>query len=103
MFHGDRTTKWCTRQQLERFGKSCMFGHTHRVQNWCKRDLKATEAAWTIGCLCDLEPHYGDSQAVDWAQGFVVIVWDDEFKHYNVIQLRIHWGTCATPWGILKS
>jgi len=104
--HGDRCTKWVTRQMLERYGKSVIFGHTHRVQNWVKRDLKATEAAWSIGCLCDVNPHYGDSLAVDWAQGLVLLVADgppEEVNHFNVIQLRIHWGNCTTPWGTIKA
>jgi UDP-2,3-diacylglucosamine pyrophosphatase LpxH len=104
--HGDRSTKWVTRQMLERYGKSVLFGHTHRVQNWVKRDLKATEAAWSIGCLCDLDPHYGDSVVEDWAQGLAVVVSDgppDKSDHFNVIQLRIHWGICVTPWGTIKA
>lgn len=104
--HGDRCTKWATRQMLERYGKSVIFGHTHRVQNWVKRDLKATEAAWNIGCLCDMNPHYGDSLAVDWAQGLAVVISDGppgKAEHWNVIQLRIHWGMCSTPWGIIKA
>lgn len=103
--HGDRTTIWAARQILQRYGKSTIFGHTHRVQNFVKRDLKATEGAWNIGCLCDLNPHYGDSTAVDWAQGFALVLYDDHpsrSDHFIVIQLRIHWGNCVTPWGTIK-
>lgn len=105
--HGNRTTKWAARAMLEQYGRSVIFGDTHRVQNYVKRDMKATEAAWNIGCMCDLNPHYGDQNAaIDWAQGFALVIHDDHHSvasHFNVIQLRIHWGICVTPWGTIKA
>jgi DNA-binding CsgD family transcriptional regulator len=100
--HGIYAGKWAVRQILEKYGKSVIFGHTHRIGNWTKRDLKATEASWMIGCLCDLNPHYGDSMAVDWANGFAVLLETEDLDHWALIQLRIHWGRCMTPWGELR-
>jgi len=101
--HGDRTTIWVTRGMLERYGKSSMFGHTHRIQNFTKTDLVGTIAAWNIGCMCDLHPHYKYSNATNWAQGFAVVYWSDDRKWFHVEQIRIHDGKAMTPWGLLTA
>lgn len=106
--HGDRTNIWVTRSNLERYGKSCMFGHTHRIQNFTKTDLNGTDSAWNIGCMCDLNPHYQYTSAVNWAQGFAIIFFSEDRQFYHVEQIRIHHTpdgrACAmTPWGLLVS
>jgi|TARA_A100001037_G_scaffold38421_1_gene29579 DNA-binding Lrp family transcriptional regulator len=90
--HGDLTSKHTANAMIGKYGKSVMFGHMHRIQNFTKRDLKGQESGWCIGCLCDLDPHY--NIFADWHQGFAIVHWkkikDDWF--YDVEQVRIHDG-----------
>jgi hypothetical protein len=90
--HGDLTSKHTAMAMMGKYGKSVMFGHMHRIQNFTKRDLKGQESGWCIGCLCDLNPHY--SIFADWHQGFAVVHWKkvDGQWLYDVEQVRIHNG-----------
>lgn len=92
VMHGYKTNKWVTRGTLEAYGKSAMFGHTHRIQSFTKRDLAGTDAAWNIGCLCTLNPDW--RQHTDWAHGFAVVTWRklNDAWLFNVEQIRIHDG-----------
>lgn len=90
--HGDRANKYVSRSMLEKYGKNVIFGHKHQIQSWTKRDLKGQEAAWCIGCLSVLDPHY-DSFA-NWQHGFAVVTWHDGL--FDVEQVRIHDG--RTIW-----
>ena len=86
--HGSFTNKYVARSTMEKYGKSVIFGHMHRVQNFTKRDLKGQEGGWCIGCLCTLDPHY--EPFADWHHGFAVVNWHDDL--FNVEQVRIHNG-----------
>lgn len=91
--HGDRTSRWVSRSMMEKYGKSVMFGHVHRIQNWTARNLKGQEAGWSIGCLCDINPHY--LSYADWHQGFAVVEWSKDKDLgwlFDVHQIRIHEG-----------
>lgn len=90
--HGIHTNKYVARSTMEKYGKSVIFGHMHRIQNYTKRDLKGQEAGWCVGCLCTLNPHY--EPFADWHQGFAVVNWkhlDGEW-YFDVEQIRIHDG-----------
>jgi predicted phosphodiesterase len=90
--HGDLTSKHTANAMINKYGKSVMFGHMHRIQSFTKRDLKGQEAGWCIGCLCDLKPHY--NIFADWHQGFAVVNWKKVGGEwfYDVEQIRIHDG-----------
>lgn len=90
--HGHRTNKYATRGMLDDYGKSVIFGHTHRIQNFTYRDLKGQESGWSIGCLCELDMHY--THSINTAHGFAVVTWNclDGKWFYNVEQVRIHDG-----------
>jgi hypothetical protein len=92
MVHGWKSNKWIGSSMLERFGKSVMFGHDHRIQNFVRRDLHGTNSAWGIGCLCTLSPHW--MRFPNWHQGFAVITWKDTNRgmFFQVDQVRIHDG-----------
>jgi predicted phosphodiesterase len=90
--HGYRSNMYSAKSHLQDYGKSVIFGHSHRIQNWTSRDLRGTDASWNMGCLCDLDPHW--RQRPNWHQGFAVVSWrevDDEWL-FNVEQVRIHEG-----------
>lgn len=84
--HGDRTNKYAARSMLDRYGTSVIFGHTHRIQTFTRRDLRGQEAGFNIGCLCDLDPHYG--VFADWQLGFAVVTFRQGL--FNVEIIRIH-------------
>jgi hypothetical protein len=90
--HGNKSTIWSSRTLLGDYGKSLIYGHTHRIQNFTKRDLASTESAWNIGCLCSLDPHW--LPQTDWAHGFAVVSWKKTSKGwlYDVDTVRIHDG-----------
>jgi hypothetical protein len=102
VMHGYKSTTWVSRQALNDYGKSAMFGHSHRIQSFTKRDLAGTDAAWNIGCLCDINPHW--RQHADWAQGFAVVTWKriDGNWLFNTEQIRIHEGRAIWRDHILK-
>jgi len=90
--HGYRANKYPTTAHLQQYGKSVVFGHSHRIQNFTSRDLRGTDSGWNMGCLCDLNPHWRSRP--DWHQGFGVSVWkevDGEW-FFNFEQVRIHDG-----------
>lgn len=92
LMHGYKSTVWVTRTILNDYGKSGMFGHDHRIQNFTKRDLHGTDSAWGIGCLCDLNVPY--MHFPNWHQGFAVVTWKqiNGSWFFNVEQVRIHDG-----------
>jgi predicted phosphodiesterase len=90
--HGYRANMYSAKAHLQDYGKSVIFGHSHRIQNWTSRDLRGTDAAWNMGCLCELDPHWRSRP--NWHQGFAVVVWkkvDDDW-FYSVEQVRVHEG-----------
>lgn len=92
LVHGSRANKWYTRSYMDKFGLSTMVFHSHRFQNFTRRNLKGQESGFGIGCLCSLDPHY--DQMPDWHQGFAVVDWkkiNGEW-FFNVNMVRIHDG-----------
>ena len=90
--HGRHATTYEARHTMERYGMSTIFGHTHRIQSFTKRDLKGQEAGWNIGCLCLLKRDFRPLN--NWAHGFAVVTWHEHEGDwlYNVEQVRIHDG-----------
>ncbi len=92
IIHGHKSTKWASRALLEDYGKSLLFGHSHRIQDFTKTYTTGQIAGWNIGCLCDTNPHWRPH--TDWAQGFAVVTWKKLGSkwYFNVEQVRIHEG-----------
>jgi len=90
--HGYRANMYSAKSHLQDYGKSVIFGHSHRIQNWTSRDLRGTDAAWNMGCLCELDPHWRSRP--NWHQGFAVVVWKkvNDGWLYSVEQIRVHEG-----------
>jgi len=102
IMHGYKATMWASRATLSDYGKSVIFGHTHRIQSFTKRDLVGTIAAWNMGCLCDLDPSW--RQHTNWAHGFTVVTWkkiDGEW-FFNTEQIRIHDGKALWRDNLIK-
>lgn len=93
VMHGHYANKYAARKHLDDFGLSVLFGHTHRIQSFTRRDIRGQEAGFNIGCLCDLQPHYDEAQT-DWHNGFALVDFAeiDGEPYFDVTQVRIHDG-----------
>ena len=92
--HGTVVRKWAgatARGEWERYGKSGISGHTHRIGAWHHRDSNGL-ATWVEGgCTCLLEAEYGSD--FDWAQGCVVLTWTADHRLMDVETVSIRDGT----------
>ena len=58
---------------VRRKGVSVLYGHTHQYITQSVRMLSAEHAAWTMGCLCSIDPpppYCKGEQPDTWVQGF---------------------------------
>ena len=80
--------------EWEKYGKSGLSGHTHRLGWFTHRDHNG-RANWAeTGCTCLLDPPYGVD--FDWQQGAVVQTWNADRKLQNVEFVGIRDG--AAIW-----
>lgn len=56
--HGKKANKYAARQNLEDYGASIAFGHTHRLSTYHRRNLSGIQGSYELGCMCDLQPEY---------------------------------------------
>lgn len=94
--HGHRTNKWAARSMLDSYGKSVMFGHTHRYQVFASRSLKGAEAGFNLPCMCSLNVEY--MPVTNWQQGFSVVEWHkdpDLGWLFNVNTVLVHDGVAV--------
>ena len=89
--HGTVVRKWSgatARGEWERYGKSGISGHTHRLSDFEHRDHSGTATWIETGCTCDLNPSYGTD--FDWMQGCVVITWnkDRRLMQPEIVSIR---------------
>jgi metallophosphoesterase superfamily enzyme len=71
--HGDYNRKWSGqsgRAHLERFLKSGISGHSHRLNVFFWRGMDSVLTWGEAGCLCDLEPEW--FRAPDWHHGCII-------------------------------
>lgn len=74
--HGTLVRKWSgatARGEWERYGKSGLSGHTHRLGAFYTNDFNGAHVWAETGCTCDINPTY----VVDpnWQQGCVVVTY----------------------------
>lgn len=75
--HGHIVRKYSgytAKAMAEEYG-TVIFGHTHRLGIYYKRDGRGEVTAVENGCLCELSPEYITGVA-NWQQGFTVITTD---------------------------
>lgn len=84
--HGTRTGVHAAKQNLDDLGASVVFGHTHRIGSHVKETIDGVIGAWSVGCLSQLHPLYGDTKVSNWAHGYgIQLVSDDgTFMHLTV-------------------
>lgn len=85
--HGISTAQHAAAVHVRKFGGNVVYGHTHRVDEYTVRTIKAgTISAWSPGCLCILQPLWMHTNPTDWAHGYGVqlVNEDGTFLHINV-------------------
>lgn len=101
--HGHVTNKWAARSMQASYGKSVMFGHTHRHQVFCNRTMKGAEAGFNLPCCCTLDVHY--TPMTDWQQGFAVVHWHNDADRgwlFNVDTILVHDGAAVYNGKVYK-
>lgn len=61
------------RAMLEKYGRSVLMGHTHRLAMTHLTTLAGTIWGYEAGCLCNLKQPYVTGVA-DWAQGLAIVL-----------------------------
>ena len=74
--------------EWEKYGRSGVSGHTHRLGDFLHRDHNGTARWVETGCTCLLDAPYGSD--FDWQQGAVVLTWSaDQFiQHVELVSIR---------------
>lgn len=91
--HGTVVRKWSgatARGEWEKYGRSGVSGHTHRLGDFKHRDHNGTATWIEAGCTCLLDPPYGVD--FDWAQGCVVLTWNQDRRLMNSELINIRDG-----------
>lgn len=61
------------KSMLDRVGKSCIFGHFHRTNQWIHTDIDGESiGAWSVGATSDLHPDY-NTYGQNWNHGYALI------------------------------
>lgn len=75
--------------QLEKRGVSGLSGHTHRLGRIWKTTQAGTVSWIEGGCLCQLNPEYGDDSSMNWQQGLVVgEIIDNKYCTFNIVEIN---------------
>lgn len=95
--HGNVVRKWSgwsAKGEWEKYGRSGVSGHTHRLGWFVHRDHNGNANWVETGCTCLLEAPYGVD--FDWQSGFVVMTWNESQAVQNVEFVSIRDG--AAIW-----
>lgn len=76
--------------EQERYSKSGISGHTHRMGSFFVRDWNGTHGWWEHGCLCKTDPQYVEDP--NWQQGLVVVTWSKQRDYFSVEPVAINKG-----------
>lgn len=100
--HGTRVTKWSAmtaKAEWERYGKSGLSGHTHRLGQFFHNDFNGAHTWIETGCTCDINPTYCADP--DWQQGAVMMTFspgkvgsarDKAYTYFNAEPIYIQEG-----------
>lgn len=78
------------RGEWEKYGKSGISGHVHRMGLYYHRDHNGAHVWIEGGCTCSLDPEYMTDP--DWQQGCTIITWDESGERFNVEPIYIQDG-----------
>lgn len=82
---------YTARAEWQKYGRSGASGHTHRLGMFMHRDHNGNHVWVETGCTCKLDPEYAVDP--DWAQGCVVVTFEQKTGAFQVEPVYIHHGT----------
>lgn len=86
--HGWYAGKYHASKTLDEYAGCVAYGHVHRFQSHSRRLVaRGTEIqAWSIGCLCDLNPSWLRGSPSQWQHGFAVfmVTSDRQFQYFPI-------------------
>ena len=84
--HGTRCGVHAAKATLDDLGANVVFGHTHRISSHVKENIDGVMGAWSVGCLAQLHPLYGDTKVSNWAHGYGIQVVEEDgtFLHLTI-------------------
>ena len=89
--HGTTVKKWSgqtAKAEWERYGKSGLSGHTHRLGVFYTNDFNGSHVWAESGCTCALTPEYVEDPS--WQQGVLVVTYVGD--RFNVEPVYIQQG-----------
>jgi predicted phosphodiesterase len=91
--HGWYTNLHHAKKHLERYSGNIVYGHVHKRQTFSKELVAEgkTIHAWSLGCLCDKQPHYAKGMPLHHEHGFGVL-YVDEDGNFNFYPVDINGG-----------
>lgn len=103
-FHGDNYSTFHTKKNVEDLNINVVYGHTHSPQNFTKvsRINSMPKSAWSLGCLCNLNPEWKRGGPNAWVNGFAVfyVLPNGNFNLYPITMIN---GQFVAPNGKLYS
>jgi len=76
------------KKHLDVVDRNLIFGHTHTVTEWTKKSPIEDKPifAKSIGCLCDLNPHYAHNMPNQWANAIHIsyVFPDGSFQEFTI-------------------
>jgi hypothetical protein len=91
VIHGNCTTKYAARRNLEKYKHSVVCGHVHRFEEASDSLPVMGESirSWTIGCLSELQPDWRKGVPTDWCNGFAVVYLDEKTGRFSLYPIYI--------------
>ena len=92
MYHGHQYGgQYHTSNHLRKLGCNIMYGHWHDLQHMTQTHMDGAKAAWSIGCLKDMNPkanEWLDYRRINWAHAFAIVdLFDDGLFTVHIIQI----------------
>ena len=99
LFHGQWYNKHHAAKHADELGVNCIYGHTHRPQQFTRRSAGGVITATGVPCLRQLErewEHMNQKASTGWANGFAVVCFEGT-RVSSVSNVIIENGRAA--WG----
>lgn len=92
MIHGNYCNIYHAKKTVEVYHTSILYGHTHDIQSHTlvsPIDVEKFYKGASIGCLCNLNPHYQRNRPNRWVNGFSYVYVDDKDGSFHDFQVVI--------------
>lgn len=93
--HGIYLNEFHAKKTVQAYHTSVLYGHTHDVQVYVQVSPVDSEHFYkgaSMGCLCNLNPHYMKNKPSRWVHGFNYAYISEDTGHFNDTQVLIVQG-----------